>query len=75
MIINSHKRGELPEIINCEAIKNFAEFIKNINGQRQYGHSRLDMEILQLSSLLITFMTDQFQDHKKSPTVVRMAFS
>ena len=66
LIINSYKKGELNEVINNEAIKNFTDFIRYINGQRAYSHSRLDIEILQLSSLLMTFMTDQFQEHKKS---------
>lgn len=46
LIINSYKKGELNEVINNEAIKNFTDFIRYINGQRTYSHSRLDIEIL-----------------------------
>ena len=46
LIINSYRKGELNEVINNEAIKNFTDFIRYINNQRSYSHSRLDIEIL-----------------------------
>ena len=58
--------GEIHKVIDKTAINKFTNFISSVNTSRAYQHSRLDIEILQLSSILMTFMKEEFSEHKKA---------
>jgi len=66
MLIASYRRGEIREVVDSAAISKYSEMVRTINNMRSSSHSRLDIEILQLSSLLMTFLKDEFNEYKKS---------
>lgn len=66
LVIAAARRGEIHLVVDAQAIKQYVQLVCTINMLRSSAHSRLDIEILQLSSLLMTFLKNEFNEYKKN---------